>query len=50
MSLKQDKCTKGLILFFLIIVLFVFTMAVYKKSDVRSETNIKQHIDSNTLY
>lgn len=49
MSLKQDKCTKGLILFFLIIVLFVFTLAVYKKSDVRSETNIKQHIEYNKI-
>lgn len=49
MSLKQDKCTKGLILFFLIIVLFVFSIAVYKKSDVQSETNLKQNIEYNKI-
>lgn len=49
MSLKQDKCTKGLILFFLIIVLFVFSIAVYKKSDVSSKSDIKQNIELNKI-
>lgn len=49
MSLKQDKCTKCLILFFLIIVLFVFSIAVYKKSDVSSKSDIKQNIELNKI-